>query len=65
MVDIIAFIKEQPHYAGIMGLGFALIAYAAYMYHQGGLPVEQAKYYAIAGALLVLLALFLYYGLGI
>ena len=65
MVNIIAFIKYHPLDAGIMGLGFALIAYAAYMYHHGGLPLEQAKCYAIAGALLILLALFLYYGLGI
>ena len=71
MVNIIAFIKYYPLDASIMGLGFALIAYAAYMCHQGGLPIQQVKHYVIAGALLViglelvLLALLLYYGLGI
>ena len=65
MVNIIAFINYHPLDATIMGLGLALIAYAAYIHHYQGLPMEQAKYYAVAGALLVLLALFLYYGMGI
>lgn len=43
-----------------MGLGFALLAYAAYMYYQG-LATQQVKYYAIAGTFLILLLLFLYH----
>jgi len=60
MVNIPAFIKYHPHYAALMGLGFALLAYAAYMYYQG-LAIQQVKYYAIAGAVLILLPLLLYY----
>lgn len=59
-MNIVELIVGKPYYAALMGLGFALLAYAAYMYYQG-LATQQVKYYVIAGAFLILLPLLLCY----